>query len=232
MGCRSDGDKGGHCRQLVQSCSATGSRMPCGGFISILVQCVFDELPAVHLQRMPRKSEQLPVSRELPLSLQRSRRSNNFDRFSWEGGPVRVQQASRCGPPALPRSAVFSSVHSASTEESRDLRQMVACMRNGPRPLRNRLITLSFVSSRVFISAEVHCPRGDGLREDGRTKRCAFSRLENECPPEYECFFDGSTYGCCPTSGTARHSKLIHQELSPKRFREHLRSVFRRRRAL
>lgn len=50
------------------------------------------------------------------------------------------------------------------------------------------------------VEAEVHCPRGDGLREDGRTKRCAFSRLENECPPEYECFFDGSTYGCCPTS--------------------------------
>ncbi|KAK6045373.1 Kunitz/Bovine pancreatic trypsin inhibitor domain protein, partial [Cooperia oncophora] len=50
------------------------------------------------------------------------------------------------------------------------------------------------------VQAEVRCPRGESLKDGIASKRCSMHLNSNECPTNYECYFDGTAYGCCPTA--------------------------------
>ncbi|VDM52549.1 unnamed protein product [Angiostrongylus costaricensis] len=80
------------------------------------------------------------------------------------------------------------------------------------------LLLVQFRMLEFFCSFSVipQCPLGDALRLAGMPQKCSIDLLENECPRNYECHFDGRTYGCCPTLGTINLEELFydHQMLS------------------
>lgn len=48
------------------------------------------------------------------------------------------------------------------------------------------------------ITAVPRCIRGDAMRDpDGNYFQCSPEQPES-CPPNYGCYFDGNTWGCCP----------------------------------
>lgn len=49
-------------------------------------------------------------------------------------------------------------------------------------------------------SAEPQCPQGDAYKDyQGNYYVCSNSGTGNSCPVNYECYFDGYVWGCCPT---------------------------------
>ncbi|VDM45373.1 unnamed protein product [Toxocara canis] len=50
------------------------------------------------------------------------------------------------------------------------------------------------------IIPEPQCPQGDAYKDyQGNYYVCSNSGTGNTCPVNYECFFDGYVWGCCPT---------------------------------
>ncbi|KAH7731228.1 protein T22F7.3 [Aphelenchoides avenae] len=50
------------------------------------------------------------------------------------------------------------------------------------------------------IALEPKCPQGRAHRDsNGNFYKCSTKNGGKTCPPNYQCFFDGSSYGCCPT---------------------------------
>ncbi|KJH51381.1 Kunitz/Bovine pancreatic trypsin inhibitor domain protein [Dictyocaulus viviparus] len=49
---------------------------------------------------------------------------------------------------------------------------------------------------------EPECPHGDVYKDnEGNHFACSNSSAENTCPTNYECYFDGRAWGCCPMEG-------------------------------
>lgn len=47
--------------------------------------------------------------------------------------------------------------------------------------------------------AEPKCPQGRAYTDStGKFYQCSDASI---CPVNYECFFDGQVYGCCPSKG-------------------------------
>ncbi|KAK6039844.1 Kunitz/Bovine pancreatic trypsin inhibitor domain protein [Cooperia oncophora] len=50
------------------------------------------------------------------------------------------------------------------------------------------------------IIPEPQCPQGDAYKDyQGNYYVCSNSGVGNSCPVNYECYFDGYVWGCCPT---------------------------------
>lgn len=53
-----------------------------------------------------------------------------------------------------------------------------------------------------FIVAEPRCPQGQPYKDNnGKAVTCSSSRSKSTCPANYECYFDGYMFGCCPNKG-------------------------------
>ncbi|WKX98702.1 hypothetical protein Q1695_013967 [Nippostrongylus brasiliensis] len=48
------------------------------------------------------------------------------------------------------------------------------------------------------VEAQIRCPRGEPLSQ----RRCSMDDRSAQCPVGYECFFDGTSHGCCPSTET------------------------------
>ncbi|CAD5219795.1 unnamed protein product [Bursaphelenchus xylophilus] len=50
------------------------------------------------------------------------------------------------------------------------------------------------------IALEPKCPQGRAHRDaNGHFYQCSMKNGGKMCPPNYQCYFDGTTHGCCPT---------------------------------